>query len=184
MQYDLDCECGDFVTVNEAAAGTSALCRCGRTVVIPSLRELRRRAGLSQPGVTPEFAVETLLLASKLPEEHHCVLCGVATDATVCCRTVCERAHVKHGGPSRWGYLLGFFTFGWLGALAVLIARSKTPGQEWGKDRIFPLPLRVCSTCRAGLTGPETLKAALKRVPLYRALLERFPQASVSLHEP
>jgi hypothetical protein len=37
----LPCECGGQVTVNEAMAGASVKCTCGRMVAIPSLRELR-----------------------------------------------------------------------------------------------------------------------------------------------
>ena len=179
MQYELDCECGDCVTVEETTAGTTALCRCGRTVEIPSLRELRRRAGLAEPAVSPELAIETLLLAGRLPEEDHCVLCGVATDTSIYCRTECERAYVLAGRPSLWVYLLAFVTFGWLG---VAVAKS-TAGedQEWGKDRIFLLPLRVCNACRQGMTNPAEVKAALVRVPLYRRLLKKYPDARVSL---
>src|SRR5947208_3547697 len=121
MPYRIACECGESVTVAETAAGTTALCRCGRKVVIPSLRELRRQAGVPESGPSPELAVEALLLAGELPEEDHCVLCGVATDATVCCRTECERAYVRSGQPSWWVYLLAFLTFGWLG---VAVAKS------------------------------------------------------------
>lgn len=179
MPYRLDCECGDCVVVEETAAGTTTLCRCGRAVVIPSLRELRRRSGLGEPDVSPELVVETLLLAGKLPEEDHCVLCGVATDTSVCCRTECERARVQSGQPSLWHYLLGFLTFGWLGVvIASLWARED---REWGKDRIFSLPLRVCDACRQRLTTPAEVKAALCRVPLYRRLLTKYPCAKISL---
>jgi hypothetical protein len=136
---------------------------------------------------SPELAVEALLLAGRLPEEDHCVLCGVATDRAVCCRTECERAYVRDGGPPLWYRLLTFFglfhsPFGWLEAAVVL----STPRQEreWGKDRIFPLPLRVCDACRQQLTSPEAVKGALCRVPLYRRLLEKYPAATVSLPSP
>lgn len=179
MQYELDCECGDYVTVEEMAAGTTALCRCGRRIIIPSLRELRRRAGVAEPGLSPELVVETLLLAGKLPEEDHCVLCGVATDASVCCMTECERALVQGGRQPWWVYLLALLSFGWFG---VAIAKASAGEErEWGKDRIFPLPLRVCDACRQGLTSPAEVKAALSRVPVYRRLLNKYPGARVSL---
>jgi len=179
MQYQLPCECGASLTVAEAAAGTTTKCRCGRTVVIPSLRELRRQAGVRGPAVSPEMMIESLLLAGKLPEEDHCVLCGVPTDSSICCWTECEQAHVESGKPSWGAYLAAFLTLGWLG---VALAKS-TEGEarEWGKDRSFPLPLRVCDACRQGLTGPAKLRAALYRVPLYRRLLDKYPDAAVSL---
>jgi hypothetical protein len=179
VHYELDCECGNKLSVRETAAGAQELCSCGRTLIVPSLHELRSRAGLPAPGLSPEKVVETLLLAGKLPEEDHCVLCGVATTASICCTTECERASVVSGRPSWWVYLLGFLTFGWLG---VAVARA-TAGddREWGRDRIFPLPLRVCANCRDQLTRAADLKAALSRVPVYRRLLEKYPNARVSL---
>jgi hypothetical protein len=178
VEYQLGCECGADVTVEETAAGTTVPCRCGRRVAVPSLRELRRRAGMPGAGLSPDLVVETLLLAGKLPEEDHCVLCGVATDATLCCTTECELAFVKTGQPSPWVYALAFLTFGLLG---VAVARaSAREDREWGKDRIYPLPLRVCAGCRRGLTGEAEVKEAMARVPLYRRLLEKYPAARVS----
>src|SRR5262249_51142395 len=100
MEYALDCECGEKLIVRETAAGATEQCRCGRTIVVPSLHNLRRMAGLPEPGLTPEKAVETLLLAGKLPQEKHCVVCGDATDDSICCKTECERAYVESGRPS------------------------------------------------------------------------------------
>src|SRR5688572_19395910 len=109
MQYRLACECGDGIVVKETAAGRKEMCRCGRTLVVPSLRELRRRAGVEQD-FPPEQVVQARLLDGKLPEEVHCVLCGAATVAVVRCRTECERAYVQTSRPSWWMYLLAFFT--------------------------------------------------------------------------
>src|SRR5262245_25962734 len=68
VEYELECDCGSKVTVRETAAGTRERCHCGRTVVVPSLHELRRRAGIAEPSLSPEKVVETLLWAGKLPE--------------------------------------------------------------------------------------------------------------------
>jgi hypothetical protein len=182
MQYQLECECGEKVMVRESAAGATEVCRCGRTLVVPSLHELRRQAGLPEPRLSPEKVVEVLLLARKLPEERHCLLCGDATDASISCRTECARAYVRSGQPPWWVYLLGFLTFGWLGVLVA--SASAKEDREWGEDRIFSLPLRVCTTCQPRLTGPAELKAALGRVPVYRRLLEKYPNARVSVSGP
>jgi len=182
MQYRIPCECGAEVTVAEAAAGSKIPCSCGRTIVVPSLRELRRLSGLPAGTPSPELTIETLLLAGKLPEEDHCVLCGVATDQSVCCPTECERAYVKTSRPPWWAWVLGFLTFGWYGIAFVRVAGSyESKETEWGKDRIFPLPVRVCPECRQQLTTPEALKDALWQVPLYRPLLKKYPGARVSV---
>jgi hypothetical protein len=179
MQYELDCECGNKILVRETAAGAKEQCPCVRTLVVPSLHELRQSAGLPQPGLSPEKVVETLLLAGKLPEDDHCVLCGTATDGLICCTTECERAYVQSGERPWWAYLLGFMTFGVLGAVAV--RASAREDREWGKDCILPLPLRVCAACRPQLVGPAELKAALSRVPVYRTLLQKYPYAWVTV---
>jgi hypothetical protein len=182
VEYDLVCECGGKVRVRETAAGATETCSCGRTLVVPSLGELRRRAGLPEPGRSLEMMVETLLVAKKLPQENHCVLCGVATTNTICCTTECERAYVETGRPSFGAYLLGFLTFGWLGAVAVgAIGAGASEEHETGRDRIFPLPLRVCPACKDRLHSPSELKWALRHVPLYRRLLDVYPDARVSL---
>jgi hypothetical protein len=180
MQYRVACECGDYVTVPETDAGTAVPCRCGRRLAIPSLRELRRLADLPEPAVSPEMAVEHLLLAGKLPDGDRCVLCSVRTDSSVCCTVECERAYIRSGRPPPWVTLVGF-AFGWLGLLFILAKESGGQDREVGKDRIFSLPLRVCDRCRPGLTEPAELKAALNRVPLYRSLLDKYPKATLFL---
>jgi hypothetical protein len=182
MRYRVSCECGDVVRVAEEAAGTVVSCYCGRAVQVPSLRALRRQAGVLEPATSPEMAVEALLLAGELPEERHCVLCGTATNGVVLCRTECELARVEKSGPPLWAVIAGFLTFGILGAAAVA-ATSSDSGVEWGKDRLFDLPLRVCDGCKARLADARALKDALCQAPLYRRLLAKYPRAKVSVPE-
>jgi hypothetical protein len=179
MEYRLPCPCGEDVPVPESAAGTSVLCHCGRSVTVPSLRELRRQWGVEEPEFSVEMAVDALLHAGKLPEEDHCVLCGMATDGTICCYTECEKAYVQERSPSWLAMVLAFLTFGLLGA--VIVAHAPRKRTEWGRDHIYSLPLRVCDACRQELTSVEALKDALCRVPLYRRLLKKYPAARVSL---
>lgn len=185
MEYRIDCSCGESLVVAETAAGTTTRCRCGQPIAIPSLRELRRLAGIPAPDLSPTLEVEALLQANKLPEEDHCLMCGTATLAVVRCTTECERALVEHDRPSRWLYLLGWLTFGFFGVLGVAIARSRPgPSQEWGKDRIYHLPLRICEACQQRLTTPAEIKQAMCRVPLYQRLLRKYPNAIVALEGP
>jgi hypothetical protein len=185
MPYQLACECGKSVQVEETAAGSTTACQCGLLVVIPSLRELRRLSGVSQPGLSPALEIEAQLLAGNLPQETHCVICGVATDACVHCWTECEKAYVEAVRPSPWAYLLAFATFGLFAAAAVAVARTKpSEAKVWGEDRTFSLPLRVCGKCSPGLVDPQKMRGALCRVPLYRRLLEKFPLAKTSMMPP
>jgi hypothetical protein len=179
MQLHVPCECGEDVPVTEGEAGSRISCCCGRTVVVPSLRELRRQAGVPGQGVAPELVLETLLLAGKLPEEDECVLCSEPTAGCVSCVVDCERAVVSDGRPSFWAELGLIVLFGWIG---VLLARSgrKEP-MEWGKDRSFTLPLRLCDACRPALTNFASVTRALRSVPLYRRLLDKYPRAVITL---
>jgi hypothetical protein len=126
------------------------------------------------PSSSPELVIETLLLAGRLPMEQNCILCGAATEHTLCCRTVCEIAYVHRRGSS-WAGLLAFALFGWIGAL-IAIAMPREEKQR-GNDRVYPLRLRVCDSCAQQLTNEQAVKDALYRVPLYRRLLDRYPRA-------
>ena len=182
MPYQLACECGNSVQVEETAAGATTACLCGRSVVVPSLRELRRLAGVAQPSVSPVLEIEAQLLAGTLPQEKNCVVCGEATDGCIHCWAECEKAYVEAVRPSPWAYLLGFATLGFFGAAAVAVARTKTSDAKvWGEDRNFSLPLRVCSKCGPGLADAEKMEVALRRVPLYRRLLAKFPEAKLTM---
>jgi hypothetical protein len=182
MHYRIPCACGESVTVAEAAAGSTIPCGCGRVVVVPSLRELRRQAGVPSTAPPPEMVVETLLAAGRLPEETHCILCGTAADGIVFCKAECERAKIVDGRPSFWQWLLSGYLLGLFAVLFLQLARQeKGQEKEVGKDRIYTLPLRICDRCRPELTSPEAIKRAMSQVRLYRRLLEKYPDTRVSM---
>jgi hypothetical protein len=185
MPYQLACNCGKQVEVEETSAGATTVCKCGRSVVVPSLRELRRLSGVAQPGLSPVLEIEAQLLAGNLPQEKQCVICGVDTEACIQCRTECEKAYVEAMRPSPWAYLVAFLTFGFFAAAAVAVAGVRPKDAKvWGEDRTFSLPLRICDNCRPAWVEPDKLMVALRRVPLYRRLLAKFPEARVSLIPP
>jgi hypothetical protein len=170
------------MSLPETAAGTLLECRgCGKLVAIPSLRTLRASVGMAAPELPIEKIVETLLIANKLPEEKQCVLCGHATTAFISCRTECEQAKVVDNRPSKWSFLAAFALFGWLGALVAAAKSVESSEQEWGKDIAFDLPIRVCEACKPTLGDAGKLKQAVAATPLYRRLLDRFPQTRMSL---
>jgi hypothetical protein len=173
MEFQLRCGCGETITVTEAKAESEVLCRCGGTVPVPSFFELKRLAGV--PPVAPELAIERLLAAGRLPEETECVVCGVRTDDICRCWVDCEQAVVRPGGT-------GLHPVSLLTALLGLVVFSSRRAEEYGRDRLFYLPLRVCAGCRSGMLQHEpAVKTALGRVPLYRQLLEKYPHARVQL---
>jgi hypothetical protein len=71
----------------------------------------------------------------------------------------------------------------WVGLLfgLLLALYSRREPEESGKDRSFTLPLRMCERCRPALTDVESVTRALRSVPLYRRLLDKYPRAVVTL---
>jgi hypothetical protein len=67
-----------------------------------------------------------------------------------------------------WGILLG-------------VALQGRGRREYGKDKIYTLPLAVCQECQSDLRGERKLKEALRHVPEYNRLLNKFPDAVVRL---
>jgi hypothetical protein len=53
--------------------------------------------------------------------------------------------------------------------------------RELGKDKIYALPLAVCPECQPDLRRERKLKEALRQVPEYDRLLDKFPDAIVRL---
>jgi hypothetical protein len=59
--------------------------------------------------------------------------------------------------------------------------REPEEEREYGRDKIYPLPLPVCSACRPKLNGAAAIKASLNKVQEYQMLLDKFPDAKVSV---
>ena len=173
MDFHVNCQCGNRITVSEGAAGATIACRCGRAVSIPSLKELRLRAGIAPHNPSPELVIEHQLAAGELPPDNNCIECGVTTAEVVQIVVECERAFRK-GGFS-WGALL-------LSAFLLPIKLFHWEEEvEYGKDKVYPLPLAVCEHCRHVLGSARGIKQCLQRIPAYARLLEKFPNAKVRL---
>ena len=143
MDYDLSCECGHSVTVTEAAAGREIDCACGRTIKVPSFRELRERAGLQANNVSPALMIAHLLENGELYPPAECVWCGVESDDVMHIDVECERQW-QQGAQSTGDRIAAALVFGWFGLL--LFWRSDS--RPVGNDLIFQLPVTVCPKCR------------------------------------
>src|SRR5262249_43305342 len=66
-RFHADCECGRRHPVAEGAAGGTIQCGCGRTLPVPSLRELRVEAGLTPYDPNPELVITHMLATRDLP---------------------------------------------------------------------------------------------------------------------
>src|SRR5688572_7322707 len=120
MPLNVPCPCGNTLTVSEGAAGGEVYCRCGRTLIAPSIRI----------GPPPDKVVEALLLAGRLPAESHCVLCGAATDHKVRCRIELEKAIVEVDTPPWWQWALAGLTCSWIFLLITAVQHSQGETRE------------------------------------------------------
>lgn len=165
--YPVVCDCGRTHQVPGTSAGSDLPCGCGRTVDIPSLHKLRSAAGESS--TSPELMIEYLLLENRLPDETECVCCGAPTSDAAKFDVVCERIEVTGG---RWKINVAALLVGWIYA-------SREPGVQHGRNIAFRLPLRICRGCGKGL-GRAGLRDAVRRVPVYAQLLDKYPWAKLS----
>jgi hypothetical protein len=169
VDYAVPCECGQSHRVSAGAAGTRLVCGCGREVVVPSLHILRRQADEAVLG--PERLIEAALRRDELPTSPCCVHCGEITADCAFIWAECERAQVKR---PYWTISPLGLLFGWL-----IFSRSG-PTRVLGRDLTYCLPIRLCEDCYPRLGG-RRLREAFAQEPLYRRLLDKYPDARLSL---
>jgi hypothetical protein len=178
MDFNVACSCGQILTVNEAAAEGTRNCPCGRMVAIPSLREMRLKAGLPAFNISPEIMIEHLLLDGQLPGTKTCVVCGKETDHLIQILIECERRWTKTSSGFSWGTLFLSMLF-----LPVLLFRWRAiEGQSYGRDKVYSLPLAACSECKSAIRNRKAILQALDKIPEYSRLIEKFPDATVTVH--
>jgi hypothetical protein len=181
MQIDLQCKCGEVHTVHHLSAGRELACRCGRSLQIPLLSQMRSMSGSEELQLSPALEIEQLLLAGALSKTTHCVDCGLETDHGVEIVVECERAQTEHARswPTMIFNLLTFPVFVIGGLLIFRFPGSRQPPTEKGTDRIYTLPVKICGSCAAQIRGPKEAKRVLGLVPVYARLLKKYPEAKV-----
>src|SRR5262245_13542895 len=102
MEFHLRCECGEYVPVSEGAAGARVECPCGRTIVVPSLAELRKKAGLPTPRASAPLVIDHMLAHGELPTMTVCVHCHSPTDETAAVTAECEKAWTNEPSAIGW----------------------------------------------------------------------------------
>ncbi|MBX9623894.1 MAG: hypothetical protein K2X82_08765 [Gemmataceae bacterium] len=175
MSYTVACDCGKSLPVAATDAGASVPCDCGRAVEVPPLHRLRAAAG--EGPLSAGVQLRTMLLRGDLPGTDVCAVCGRKSDGLVRVVIHCERAVVKTGADraDQIGCLLLGLLFGWL-----VLLRPPREYRVLGEDVVFTVPLRVCDRCAPDLDHPNDLRDALRTVPVYTALLHKYPVARVA----
>jgi hypothetical protein len=188
MDFRIDCACGRSLTVTEGSAGAILTCDCGQPIRIPRLKDLRLQAGLAAYDPSPELVIEQYLARQDVPSHGACVRCAEETDQLVRVVTTCERQWVK-GAPGIGSWLIVLFLM-LVSPLAGLwwgfwrLDPDQSGGEPRGSDKIYRLPLFVCRSCRPAVRGSSAIKKYLREIPTYRKLLEKFPDAQVSIEKP
>jgi hypothetical protein len=174
MDFRIKCPCGLSITVSEAAAGGEARCACGQMVRIPEWTELRERAGLPRYNLSPELVIENFLIRGEVPFDDKCVKCEEPTDQLVRVLTKCERGWVQQTGGVTWLTALMMI-------FSPVIVFQRREERSYGRDKIYSLPLRICPACLATIRTRDDVKHCLRAVPVYNLLLDKFPDAEVSI---
>jgi hypothetical protein len=178
MDYQVPCGCGKSVAVNAGAAGSRVTCGCGRAVEVPSLRELRRLGGEADT-VNPVLVIERMLADGELPAAGGCSGCGRADAEVVKVVAECERRWFRR--PGRWDWLI-VAVFSWpIALITYWVDRRSGEVKEFGRDVVLTLPIRLCDECRAEMRTPADVANFLSAVPVYSRLLDRYPDAKLSL---
>jgi hypothetical protein len=179
MEFRIDCPCGEHLMIGEGAAGATFTCACGKPIVVPSLTKLRVSAGLPANDVAPEQIVEHLLFTGEVPGPPTCIACDQPTDRVMHVVAECER--VQKPAPPKLSWWVLLFVSPLAFSIARLMHRDTDPPPEHGRDKIYPLPLRICPRCEPMLSDPAHRQRCLRMIPEYRLLLDKFPGAMLSV---
>jgi hypothetical protein len=173
--YLVHCDCGASVPVAQSAAGGQVSCRCGRTIDVPRLSELRRQAGQEAYAISPIDQIRAMLNSKQPPPGCECAYSHVITNDVMTFTIVCERPYAT-GGYSWWW----LFWMAIISLPAFYIARREA-GEVQGRELIVRVPLRIAAHCQPEVRRQPGwhLKNLLYTVPLYARLLDEYPNAEV-----
>jgi hypothetical protein len=178
VDFNIDCPCGKQNTVSGGSAGATIVCACGQAITVPSLSKLREQAGLPPYDPGPLLLIQHLLATNQLPGTKLCAACGHETDRVVEVRAQCEKSYRTESNDRSFGVFAFWFLFFW----PVLLFKSRRRTvNEFGRDLVLSLPLPVCDFCRKSLKRRKAIKQAVQKIPLYGELLQKYPDAKLTL---
>jgi hypothetical protein len=171
-------------------AGSQTECRCGRTIAVPKLSELRRMSGDDPYATNALDAIRLAYDQGRLPG-HACVECGQPTHEQIHCHVTCERSFrrrslVSNVEQDSFPTFVAGLLIPLVGALRGLYVASNTrlKVEQFGRDTSIEIAFCLCGYCRAfagRLSRPRRLRRLASRVPEYRQLFAEYPRARVRL---
>lgn len=178
MPYLIHCACGNGIQVEATQAGSTTACRCGALVHVPNLSTLRKQAGEQTLGRDLLAEIRRQIKSGEYPPKGLCPLTSDQPNCVVQVHVQCEKSWQKadRSLAEQIAYLL---VFGWMGAF---LGRQSNPPETLGRDTEILLPLRIRSEAKQEFLRlkPAKLKALFVAYPLYRELLEKYPNATVT----
>jgi hypothetical protein len=170
-------------------AGSLTDCRCGRTIAVPSLSQLRRDSG-DDPYSTNAMDAIRLAYAGRALPGNACVECGLPTDDHIRCHVTCERSLRKWSlvndtaEESLVAFLAGvILPFVHLVKLVRSGFRTRVKVEQFGRDTSIEIVFCLCGYCRAsgGWLGQRRLRRLASRIPEYKRLFTEYPLAQVRI---
>ena len=160
INLNLKCECGESTVVSEASAGARLRCDCGRTIKVPPLHELRKRAGLT---AIPETIPETIrrkVNSGEIPSSRACANCQMQTAQTISVSAICEQSWSKESATdasmvdaivSGLKFLISGTTSWLVHAGERSFEDEQVEREHHGRDVIITLPLPLCESCDSAI---------------------------------
>jgi hypothetical protein len=141
MNFDVRCECGGHLLISEGAAGARITCDCGRTLLVPSLDDLRQQAGMRAPDPSPVLVIADMLAHGELPTVPTCACCDRSTSDIIIVTAECEKTVSTEPTLLKW-----IIAWWFLGVFAILLRQRDHP--TYGRDLNVHLPVRLCQPCQ------------------------------------
>jgi hypothetical protein len=188
LEHRLACACGASVTARARDAGGTITCQCGRSIAVPSLSRLRTLAGADAYTTNPVEAIRRAQQLGTDPPHDRCLLCGSPSHVTFTCHAVCESSYVKQAASddSDMGTVVRWLLLPVIFNMLLAFRRGDREAFRQGHDVEvdFSLPLcHVCSTSNGNVTRPAVARRLMARVPIYKALLDYYPNLKLSVEQ-
>src|SRR5262249_30321131 len=161
-------------------AGRQIECRCGRTVRVPRLSDLRRAKGMDGGETNARDTIARMIREGTLPWGSCCAVTAMPTNDVMMFDVECQRSYVKGARGRDWGItlsVLGFFFCLPVAIFMWLLGRDLYTSQvkRVGRDVTVPIPLRVSKEAQGSVrawSSQTRLRNILRSVPIYERLLE------------
>lgn len=180
-RFVVTCSCGRCLGVGPESAGSSVTCECGARVAVPSLSKLRVQSGVGAYESGALDTIRRMLDRGELPFGTSCARSGEPTD-DVLELTVVVSNHLEQTDQARIADRLALANVGLVGYLFRVLRDNPSdyrPVEGTEIDVPAPLRLEACHHRRARRARQDRLKAWLRTVPIYAALLDEYPYSQV-----